>query len=167
MEEKGTDKVIAFDTLFTTNQIQMLKVLITYLPPENQRSLAIYIKFMELQYTMDFFQRYPNASLPGLPYEASPGTAKLCDEILPLCDPEQRNKIGQLKGMYQTFENMQEMLEMLQMMKELFPQDDTGSNNGDFLSGLAGLSGMPGMPDLGGIDLSQLMNLFSSGTNTT
>ena len=160
MEERGTDKVIAFDTLFTTNQIQMLKVLLTYLPSSAQKNFAIYIKFMELQYTMSFFQNHPNVSLFGLPHEGSMNAGKLCDELLPLCDANQRKSMEQMKNMMQSFENMQQMMEMMQMMKELFPEG-TGSADGsgaDFLSGLAGMSGMP---DLSGMDLSQIMGMMN------
>lgn len=37
MDEKGQDKVMAFDTLFTTNHLQMLKVLTSYLDPAAQK----------------------------------------------------------------------------------------------------------------------------------
>ena len=164
MEEKNSDKIIAFDSLFTTNSIQMLKVLITYLAPSAQNNFAVYIKLMELQYTMTFFKKHPDASLYGLPHEDLSGSAKLCDELLPLCDNSQKEKINQMKNMYQTFENMQGMMEMMQMMKELFPEG-AGSSNGnngstDFMSSLAGM--MSGMPDFSGIDLSQIMSMFSS-----
>lgn len=163
MEDKSSDKILAFDTLFTTNSIQMLKVLITYLTPSAQKSFAVYIKLMELQYTMSFFQKHPDASVCGLPQEKNFGAARLCDELLPLCEPSQKEKISQLKNMLQSFESMQEMMEMLQMIKDLFPEGINDSNGGtDFLSGL---SGMSGMPDFSGIDLSQLMGMFSSPGN--
>lgn len=160
MEDKSSDKILAFDTLFTTNSIQMLKVLITYLAPSVQKNFAVYIKLMELQYTISFFQMHPNAFVCGLPQEKTFGAAKLCDELLPLCESSQKDKINQFKNLFQTFENMQEMMEMLQMMKDLFPEGINDSNGGtDFLSGLTGMSGMP---DFSGIDLSQIMGMFSS-----
>lgn len=157
MEEKGTDKVIAFDTLFTTNHIQMLKVLLTYLPSSAQKNFAIYIKFMELQYTMSFFQNHPNVSLSGIPHENTMNASKLCDELLPLCDNNQRQNMEQIRNMMQNLENMQQMMEMVQMMKELFPEGAGSSDGGgaDFLSGLAG------MPDMSGIDLSQIMGMMN------
>lgn len=163
MEEKKTDKIMAFDSLFTTNSIQMLKILITYMAPSVQKNIAIYIKFMELQYTITFFKRHPDAYLPGLPHETASGAEKLCNEILPFCDSFQKERINQMRNMYQTFENLQGMMEMLQMMKELFPEGAKASgDNNDFMSGLAGM--MSGMPDFSGIDLSQMINLFSSAS---
>jgi len=113
MAERGTDKVTAFDTLFTTNQIQMLKVLLTYLPPSSQKHFAIYIKFMELQYTMSFFENHPNVSLSPLPHETSMDASKLCDELMPLCDGNQRQTMEQMKNMMQSMKNMQQMMEMM------------------------------------------------------
>lgn len=160
MEDKSIDKIAVFDTLFTTNSIQMLKVLITYLTPPMQKSFAVYIKFMELQYTLSFFQTHPNAALCGLPHEDTMETTKLCDELLPLCEAPQRDKINQFKSMFQTFENMQGMMEMIQMMKELFPEGADNADGGmDILSGLAGMSGMP---DFSGIDLSQIIEMMNN-----
>ncbi len=158
MEEKGVDKVMAFDTLFTTNRIQMFKVLLTYMDPSAQKNLAVYIKLMELQYTISFFKQHPNATLHSLPQEDNSNTSKLCDELLPLCTAEQRGKILQMKNVMQTFENMQGMMEMMQMMKEFFPEGTTSSETGtaDLLSGL---TGMFNMPDLSGMDISQLFQM--------
>lgn len=53
------NRVIAFDTLFSTNHIQMLKVMLPYLDNQMQKFMAIYIKFLELNYTIDFYKRNP------------------------------------------------------------------------------------------------------------
>ena len=42
------DGIIAFDTLFTNNHICMMKLLLPMLPPSNQKSIAIYIKYMAI-----------------------------------------------------------------------------------------------------------------------
>lgn len=146
MNEKEQDKILAFDTLFTNNQIQMYKILLSYLPSSTQKQFAIYIKFMELQYTISFFQNHPLAVLKKLSCEEPVNTGKIIDELLPFCDMSQRNKLNQLKGMLQNFENMQEMMETVQMMKELFPEGMGNGNNAD-----------------GGIDMSQLFSMFGGG----
>ncbi len=140
MNKNRQDKVAAFDTLFTTNQIQMLKILLTYMEPSQQKTMAIYIKFMELQYTMTFFQRYPASSFPPLPRESTLNTSKLCDELVPLCNREEQEKLQNMKNMFQNMENMQEMLQTVQMMKDLFPEGE--------------------MPDMSGMDMSQMFEMF-------
>ena len=150
--EKNKDKILAFDTLFTTNQIQMYKILLSYITPTAQKQFAIYIKFMELQYTISFFQNHPYAVLKELPMEETPSSGKMIDEILPFCDNSQKGKLQQMKSMLQNFENMQEMMEMLQMMKELFPEG-MGSMMGD------------GTFPPNGMDISQLFSMFG-GNNS-
>ena len=160
MDGKELDKVMAFDTLFTTNHIQMMKVLMTYLDPYIQKTLAMYIKIMELQYTFSFFHTYPNASMQGFPHEESFNTEKLLNEMLPFCTPSEQNNLSQIKGMFQNFASMQEMMQMVQSMKELFPEGE-GNGQGDISGILSALGGMAGLsPD--GMDLSMLMNLFQA-----
>ena len=59
MDSNEHNKVIAFDTLFCTNHIQMLKVLLPYMNHQMQKSMAVYIKFLELNYTIDYFRKHP------------------------------------------------------------------------------------------------------------
>ena len=158
-EEKEKDKIMAFDTLFTTNNIQMYKILLSYLNPAIQKKLAIYIKFMELQYTISFFQKHPNASLFGLPYEEKPDTSRLCDELLPLCNASQKDKIIQLRNMIQNLENMKEMMATIQMLQEMFPEGMGGDSSGTDMSQLFGMLG-------GGGDMSGMFDMFQMLQNS-
>ena len=155
MTENGQEKIIAFDTLFTTNQIQILKILLTYLEPAHQKLIAVYIKFLELQYTMSFFQKH-SASWAKFPKEEAFNATKLCEEVLPFCSPSEQEILNNLKNMYQNFENMQEMLQMVQMMKDMFPEGDTGGDPMSMFSGLSGMFGSQGM------DMSQLFEMFQN-----
>lgn len=167
------DKVTAFDTLFTNNQIQKLKVLISYVDSPLQCQLAIYIKFLELKYTMDLFRHYPELSVSPLPHESPPEPAKLCQEFTPYCSPQEQRQLSQFTSMLQTMSHYQEILEMVQMFQEMFPEgmsfpggEPSGAAGGaeDAASGAspdmmaAGLGSLFGenMPDL-----SQLMSMMS------
>ena len=44
MENHEIDPIAAFDTLYTSNQMQMLKVILPYMQPQMQQMIAIYIK---------------------------------------------------------------------------------------------------------------------------
>lgn len=59
MEQKDTSQISAFDTLFSNNHIQMLKVLLPYMDNQFQKYLAIYIKFQELQVALNFVRKRP------------------------------------------------------------------------------------------------------------
>ena len=66
MEGKGSDIIAAFDSLLTTNHIQMLKVFLSYLAPDLQGGLAVYIKFLELQHTLQFLKNRPKSPVLSL-----------------------------------------------------------------------------------------------------
>ena len=148
MEDKGTGLITAFDSLFTTNKIQMLKILLSRLSPSSQGSFAVYIKFLELQYTMQLVRTHPSVKLPGQGKPLSlnllegdnSDTLELLDELLPFSSPDERRKIENMKNMLMNISRMKEMMEMLQMMQELFPDGfDGGGNPADILSGLSGM----------------------------
>lgn len=157
MTENGQEKIIAFDTLFTTNQIQILKILLTYLEPAHQKLIAVYIKFLELQYTLSFFQKH-NSSWASFPKEETFNATKLCEEVLPFCSPSEQEMLLNMKNMYTNFENMQEMLQMVQMMKDMFPAGDNSTDQ-DPMSMFSGLSGMFGNS---GMDISQIFEMFQN-----
>lgn len=176
-KEETMDKVTAFDALFTNNQIQKLKILISYVDIPMQRQLAVYIKFLELQYTMELFRRSPQLSVSPSPREDSLDPAKLCQEIIPYSSPSEQSQLNQLVSMLQAMSHYQEMMETVKMFQEMFPEgmsfpgskmsDDggsgetsEGSSNPDMMA--AGMSSLFGenMPDLS--QLMSLMNLMQS-----
>ena len=150
--ENNRDKILAFDTLFTTNHIQMMKILLSYLDPSRQKTMAVYIKFMELQYTISFFQNRPPSTLSCFPQEGSFNPSRLLGEILPLCTPSEQENFLQIKNMMETFENMQGMMETMQMMKDLFPEGG-GASGMDPSAFFSGDNGM---------DLSQMFEMFQT-----
>lgn len=168
------DKVTAFDALFTNNQIQKLKILISYVDSPMQRQLAIYIKFLELQHTMELFRRSPQLTVSPASQEGSLDPARLCQEIIPYCSPKEQSQLNQFASMFQAMNQYQEMMETVKMFQEMFPEGmsfpggETADNNtggsqegadGEspdmMAAGLGGLFG-GGMPDL-----SQLMSMMS------
>ena len=57
------EAVIAFDTLYTQNHIQILKILLPYFDPYGQSHLAVWIKYLELRYTLEYVSRHPFPSI--------------------------------------------------------------------------------------------------------
>lgn len=189
MEEKGRETITAFDTVLTTNRIQMMKVFLSYLAPELQSGLAVYIKFSELQYVMQLARQFPgrpmlhnrgtvlsfkslmDGSLFG---KDQTGVLELLDELLPFSSPKERSRIQNLKNMMISLSRMREMMDMMDMMKELFPEG-MGDNNGNFgdmfsaMAGMGGGGGMSGMADMfSGMDPStivQFMQMFQSSSS--
>ena len=94
MDDKRIDKAAAFDTLFTSNRIQILKILAYYMDPRLLKGLAVYIKMSELQYTLTLFRRHPETSLCIAPSSANEETAtELCNDLMPLCDETQKSAL--------------------------------------------------------------------------
>ena len=128
MGDKGQDKVIAFDTLFTTNHIQKMKIFMPYLDLSMQKNIAIHIKIMELQYTIQFFQRNPSVLPLPLQKEKSNDTSAILSSILPYCNPDEKAKIEGISNMFKTYQQFKEMMEMMEMMKDLFPEGENPMN---------------------------------------
>ncbi|MCI9073989.1 MAG: hypothetical protein HFH80_14585 [Lachnospiraceae bacterium] len=166
------DKVTAFDALFTNNQIQKLKVLISYVDSPMQRQLAIYIKFLELKYTLELFQRSPQLTVSPAPQEGPPDPGRLCQEVSPYCSPGERNQLNQFASMFQAMSHYQEIMEMVKMFQDMFPEgmsfpgaEAAGSEGGE--GGADGMAPDPMSAGLGGLfgggmpDISQLMSMMN------
>ena len=174
MEEKGREIITAFDTVLTTNRIQMMKVFLSYLAPELQSGLAVYIKFSELQYVMQLARQFPRRPVlqnrrtvlsfkslmdGSLFVKDQAGVLELLDELLPFSAPSERKRILDLKNMLVSMSRMREMMEMMEMMKELFPEGmgESGGGFGDMFSAMGGMGG-EGMGDLAG--MAGMSNMF-------
>ncbi|WP_276948506.1 hypothetical protein [Acetatifactor muris] len=159
MDEQTSKTITAFDSLFTTNRIQMLKILLPWLAPGQQGGFAVYIKLLELQYTLTFLRRHSDTHLLGSGKQLSADffqgdnddTLKLLDELIPFSSQGERSKIENMKNMMANFRKMQEMMDMMKMMQELFPEGMGTDNPMDMFSG---------MSDSG---LSSLFQMFGAG----
>ncbi len=128
----------AFDALFTTDRLQILKVLLPCLPPGRQGGLAVYIKMQELFHTMDIVRNHPGRLREAL--GPVPNGDTILEQILPFCSSSQKEQIRQFQQMNRQMDSMREMMETVQMMQSLFPE---GMNPEE-------------------MDLSQIMTMFSA-----
>lgn len=170
MEDIRQDSVTTFDACFTNNHIRMLKVLLPFLEPSMQRGIAIYIKFMELQYTFSYFRRpsrsrafSQNSSFQKKDFDFN----TVCNELFPYCTEQEKRHFSQMRDTFQTMNNMKDMMEMMETMKEMFPEGMGSGGDGGFnpemLATMSGMFGGSGM-DLGGMDLGAMADLFSGGS---
>lgn len=138
--EEATN-VMAFDALYTTNQIQKLKVLLPYIEPSMQKHLAVYIKYMELQYTLNHVRRHPfQISGCSISSGEKPDLRSLCRQLCLYSSPEEIRQLEQMQNMLQTMETMQEMSQTMSALQEIFPDlsaappfgsDSASSDEGD------------------------------------
>ena len=120
MENKNEESanVTAFDALYTTNDIQKCKVLLPYIEPSMQKHLAVYIKYMELQYTMRYVRNHPlricgNGGRPDL--------RSLFGQLRLFSTPAQISQLEQLQNMMQMMETMQQISSTMSVLQEMFP----------------------------------------------
>ena len=163
MEDKGRETITTFDTLLTTNHLQMMKVLLSYLAPEQQNSLAVYIKFSELQYALRLLQNTPRQPIirsyrtilspqslldGSLLQGDNSGILELIDELIPFGGPQERARLQSIRNLLTSISQMRQMMDMMEMMKDLFPE---GMGNGDFSNFASMFSGMAGTGDMTGM----------------
>ncbi len=136
MDSNERNKVIAFDTLFSSNHIQMLKIILPCLDNQMQKTLAVYIKFLELQYTIDFYNKHPYPLCGCMTKESSSDLNSICSELLPYCTEPEKKQIMQLRSMWQNMEMVQEMTQTMDLMQSIMPDmsastDDPCNPNGN------------------------------------
>lgn len=141
--KEDSSNVMAFDALYTNNQIQKLKVILPYIDPSMQKNMAIYIKYLELKYTMNLFKKHPFHVCSTNEQRQTPDIRKLCHELKPYCSEAESQQLEQMTSMLQTMEMYQEMSQTMSAMQELFPdigKSDTsnifGSSMDELLMGM-------------------------------
>ena len=122
MEHKPPKPMTPFDNMVTPPFLYTLKLMLPYTPPSTQRMLGIYIKFLELRYTLSHFNGFGNAD-----------SSRLFDLLKDYMGPEEQE--------------MMEQMEMLMNMMEMMQGQPDMSDMSDFLGGMFG--DMPHAPDSG------------------
>lgn len=139
MEQKDNSQISAFDTLFSNNHIQMLKVLLPYMDNQFQKYLAIYIKFQELQVALNFLRQRPYPLCGCMIHPDDTDPAQVVKRLLPLCNKKEKEQLNHLLQMLQSMSQYQEMLHTMEFMKELMPEGDASvspSSMTDMLMGM-------------------------------
>lgn len=152
MEDKDT--ILTFDTLYTTNEIQILKLAIPLLSPSLRPFAALIIKGKELKYCMDQLPRgrIENASLEMQYLDV------FLDHAIPYCTPRQKELFLQLK-------NIKKSLDMFEQMKDmmaLFGEDGMA----DFGNIFQAFGAMNGTPDNEDVTCSAGSGSADSGTDS-
>ena len=112
MNQEHHHLMTPFDCYLSTGSIQMLKLLIPFLPPSSQRSFAIYVKFLEFSHTVSSF-RGMGQNQPSFEY--------IWDTLKPFIPAADLDSFDQMMGMMSM---MQEMQNMPEMMAGMFTQEN-------------------------------------------
>ena len=105
--------MILFDEKILPKELQILKAFLPFLPVNMQKMLAIYIKWMEFQYTIEYFNRnIPDQQTPDLH-----SLLQCMQGILP------KEETAQLEQMADMFENMDMYRDMFEGFSSAFTPD--------------------------------------------
>lgn len=118
-------KITAFDTLFTSNHIQILKLALPLLPAEKQYFGAVFIKYMELNYTLNLI-RHLNDNIYSSEMAKNYNIETFLQEIIPYCGVKEREQIKKMHGMLNSFKSFQEIKSMMDLMNGV-----NGDGSGD------------------------------------
>ena len=80
MERKPPKPMTPFDSMVTPPYLYSLKLLLPYTPQSMQRFMAIYIKFLELRHTMEYFHGFSSHG-PSF---------RIIDELKPFMEPGEK-----------------------------------------------------------------------------
>lgn len=134
------DAICAFDTLYTNHQIQMLKLAMPLLPSVYRSFLAIYIKFLELQYTMNVAKDICFHAASGNASENHSMDFKSLEQyfesITPYLSADECERFHKIKNMIQTMEQFKQMKPILEMMSQT--QDGRQSDDNSYMDILKG-----------------------------
>lgn len=123
MEKHDKDFLQTFDALYTTNQIQIMKILLPYCNPDSRRGLAVMIKFMEFDYTLRLTRTHPESfQEEALPFSLS----DICDKVKNYCSPQVRSMLEQ----FQSIQNAMQMYEEMKQYMDLFQGMSTNDADG-------------------------------------
>ena len=112
-ETHEIDPVTAFDALYTSNQMQMLKIVLPYMQDTIQRFIAIYIKFSELMIALRF-ARYATDT-PFSVKKETDMTAML-KYLSPYLSDSEKEMLNRFSSIQENMEQFKQMSEMMQMM---------------------------------------------------
>lgn len=124
MNQETPYPMTPFDIKITDDNLQMMKLLLPYVPPPMQKMLGVYVKFLEMQHALDYFH---SATLDAQSFEQKRNSLfTMLSEIRPYLRGKQTDMIDQL-------------LQASQMMEMFQTFQDMSSDNADPMSMMMGM----------------------------
>lgn len=124
MDQKDLKPMTPFDCRVTPDELYMLKLLLPYTPPLAQRFLGIFIKFMEFQYTWNYFQGISHSSSENILHELKPYMKKEEQETM-----EQMESMMQMMDMVQNMQpSSEDSQDLFSMFSTIFDSDTSSDS---------------------------------------
>ena len=122
MNDEFSQTMTPFDQYISSSSLQMMKLLIPFLPLKSQRMIAVYVKFSEFQHTLASFHNM---------HQKADSPEDILDGIKPYLSPSEQDSMEQMMSMMSMMQMMQEMQNMpdadvdpLSMMTGMFTQEE-------------------------------------------
>jgi len=111
--------MIPFDEAILPKELQMLKSFLPFLPANMQKIFAIFIKWTELRYTIEYFDKHP-------PVQQSMEMGNIIKCMKGILPPEEQ---AQMEQMADIFENMDMYRDMFESFSTAFTPDQKEDNS--------------------------------------
>lgn len=121
MNDDFSQLMTPFDQYISNQSLQMTKLLIPFMPPNAQRMMAVYVKFLEFRYTFSSFHTMR---------QKMNSPEEILNTLKPYMSSEDSESFDQMMNMMSMMSMAQEMQNMtdtdfnpMAMMTEMFAQD--------------------------------------------
>lgn len=136
MEKHPPLPMTQLDRLVTTNDLQLMKFILPYIPAKWQNMLAIYIKFTEFMNTVRIFHHSPdNSSRNPIHSKSIHSPEDILEDLSSFIDPSEAENISMIINMMNTMKHMDpsafsssgatgEMAEMMDLFDNIMKGND-------------------------------------------
>lgn len=118
MNNSVCDPITAFDTLYTTNGLQVLKILLPHLQKDIQPGIAVYIKLNELLFSLRFSKGLKECSAPLSTGKETDMQELIC-EISPYLNGNEKEMLQKIADLKDNMERFKQISRMMQMMEDM------------------------------------------------
>ena len=112
-------QITVFDTLFSTDELRILKIIFPMVPERFQALLVLYIKFRELLFTVSFLKNHPNLQTQqSTDLSFFEQMSAIADEIYPYCSSKDKELLRSMRSLFSNFQKFKELAPLLSMFGE-------------------------------------------------
>ncbi len=127
MGDSEHEFVSEFDNITTTDRIRMLKSALPYVEIGMQKYMAIYIKFLELMYTIQYFRNEPQNFSAHFSKGNNNDPREIMNGIKKYCSKSEQASMEQILQMMQAFEMYKKYQSVMQPLASMNSEDPLSS----------------------------------------
>ena len=111
-----------FDAIYTSRDIQILKIIFPFVEPAFQKSMAIYIKYMELKLSID--KLHTTTFVPVNPPPITETINSIYDALIPYLNDTEKERISKLKSTYESYKDTIDTINLFKEMQSTMSEED-------------------------------------------